>query len=181
MTLVGRVDNKMHVGSISYATMNGVYVLRFCGEIRVPLCADLNKFGDKLLSDASLAGVVIDLIDVKSIDSTALGLLVKIAMGVEELGLDHPLIISTNANVNRTLEVTGFQQIFHILDRVPASLIDASMMLSELPSSNEANPDLCGQVLEAHRILMGLNERNERAFKPVVNALEREQSQSCKP
>ena len=124
---------------------------------------------------------MIDLIDVKSIDSTALGLLVKIAMGVDELGLDRPLIISNDSNVNRALVVTGFHQIFHILDRMPASLIDASVMLSELPSSNEANADLCGQVLEAHRILMGLNERNERAFKPVVNALEREQSQPWKP
>ena len=70
----------MRTGSISYASLNGVYVLKFSGEIRVPLCANLNDFGDEILRDPALLGVVIDLTAVKSMDSTALGLLVKIAI-----------------------------------------------------------------------------------------------------
>jgi len=171
----------MRTGSISYASLNGVYVVKFSGEIRVPLCTNLNDFGDELLSDPALLGVAIDLTAVKSIDSTALGLLVKIAIGMEELGLDRPLIISTDENVNRTLEMTGFHQIFHILEQLPSSLADANVMLHDLPSPASPNVDLCEQVLEAHRILMNLNEKNKEVFTPVVQALESEQRQLRKP
>lgn len=171
----------MRTGSISYASLNGVYVVKFSGEIRVPLCTNLNDFGDEILKDPALLGVAIDLTAVKSIDSTALGLLVKIAIGMEELGLDRPLIISTDVNVNRTLEMTGFQQIFHILEQLPSSLADANVMLHDLPNPANPNVDLCEQVLEAHRILMNLNDKNKEVFTPVVQALENEKRQSTKP
>ena len=171
----------MRTGSIAFASLSGVYVVKFCGEIRVPLCTNLNDFADELLGDSALSGVVIDLTDVKSIDSTALGLLVKIAVGMDDKGLGRPLIISVDSNVNRTLEMTGFHQIFHILERMPASLIEANNMLKELPHQDEPTVDLCEQVLEAHRVLMSLNDKNKETFKPVVQALENEQRQLRKP
>jgi len=171
----------MRTGSISYASLDGVYVVKFNGQIRVPLCTNLNDFGDDLLSDPALVGVAIDLTDVRSIDSTALGLLVKIAIGVGDLGLEKPLIISTDSNVNRTLEMTGFHQIFHILEEMPSSLADANEMLNDLPHSENPSVDLCEQVLEAHRILMNLNEKNKEIFTPVVQALENERSRFRKP
>ena len=165
----------MQSGSISYARLKGIYVLKFSGSISVPLSPDLSAFGESLLSDPELAGVVIDLTDVISIDSTALGLLVNIAAGVRKLGLDQPVIISTDANVNRTLEVTGFAQVFHIIEVLPDSVVGSCRVHTELPSVDSNELEIGEKVLTAHRILMQLNENNRNTFRPVVIALEKEQ------
>ena len=165
----------MQSGSISYARLKGIYVLKFSGSISVPLSPDLSDFGEKLISDPELAGVVIDLTAVKSIDSTALGLLVNIAAGVRKLNLDQPVIISTDANVSRTLEVTGFSQVFHIVEKLPDSVADSCRVQTELPSVDSNELEICEKVLQAHRNLMRLNESNRDTFHPVVIALEKEQ------
>ena len=164
----------MQSGSISYARLKGIYVLNFSGSISVPLSPDLSAFGESLLGDPELEGVVIDLTDVKSIDSTALGLLANIAAGVRKLGLDQPVIISTDANVSRTLEVTGFAQVFHIIEALPDSVVDSCPGHIELPSVDSNELEVCEKVLTAHRALMQLNENNRNTFRPVVIALEKE-------
>ena len=164
----------MQSGSISYARLKGIYVLNFSGSISVPLSPDLSAFGESLLGDPELEGVVIDLTDVKSIDSTALGLLANIAAGVRKLGLDQPVIISTDANVSRTLEVTGFAQVFHIIEVLPDSVVDSCPGHIELPSVDSNESEICEKVLTAHRALMQLNENNRNTFRPVVIALEKE-------
>lgn len=165
----------MQESSICYGVLNGVYVIKFNGEVRVPMCGSLDAFTRKLLDDPALSGVIIDLTDIKFIDSTALGLLVKIAAGVGKRHLDKPLIVSSDENVNRTLEMTGFKQVFYIIDRFPENFRDGLNALQQLPAVDQKTIDLCSQVLEAHRILMALNEQNQETFLPVVKALENEQ------
>ena len=63
----------MQQGSICYGVLNGVYVIKFSGEIRVPTCASLNAFTQVLLDDPALQGVIIDLTGINYIDSTGLG------------------------------------------------------------------------------------------------------------
>ncbi|MBN0196763.1 anti-anti-sigma factor, partial [Pseudomonas aeruginosa] len=45
--------------------------------------------------------------------------------------------------------------------------------LSDLPPQDQSEDVVRDKVLEAHRILMGINESNREAFHDLVSALER--------
>jgi hypothetical protein len=46
-------------------------------------------------------------------------------------------------------------------------------VLTDLPSQDQSEDVVRSKVLEAHKILMGLNDSNREAFHDLVNALER--------
>ncbi len=63
----------------------------------------------------------------------------------------------------------GFDQVFNIVDQpqiTPESLRD-------LPCQDVSEEEVRHRVLEAHRILMSLNDSNRQAFRDLVEALER--------
>ncbi len=63
----------------------------------------------------------------------------------------------------------GFDQVFNIVgDPVPCP-----ECLDDLPDQDQSEEEVRVKVLEAHKILMGLNDSNrEEAFHDLVNALE---------
>lgn len=158
-------------GRILYAVHNGTYVIKFVGDVRVPLCASLEGFLDRMFADAALRAVLIDLTQTVAIDSTALGLIAKIAVCLRERLDQKPVILSTNPDVNRILGSMGFDRVFLILEQAPAP--EAS--LDELPFSEPSQQELTRHVIEAHRVLMGLNDKNQATFRDLVDALESEQ------
>jgi hypothetical protein len=62
----------------------------------------------------------------------------------------------------------GFDDVFQIVDRP----IESSEQFGELPFCECTEEDMRQRVLEAHRILMSLNEDNREAFRDLVEALE---------
>ena len=158
-------------GRILYAVHDGTYVIKFAGDVRVPLCASLEGFLDRMFSDPALQAVLIDLTDTVAIDSTALGLIAKIAVFLKQRVQKKPVILSTNPDVNRILASMGFDRVFLILEKAPAP----EGSLDELPVSEPSQQELTRHVIEAHRVLMGLNEKNKATFRDLVAALECEQ------
>ncbi|MOA56624.1 hypothetical protein D3C78_1806450 [compost metagenome] len=77
--------------------------------------------------------------------------------------------MTTNPDITRLLESMGFDQVFNILG-TPVPCPDC---LSDLPAQDVSEELVKAKVLEAHRILMGLNEHNREAFRDLVTALER--------
>ena len=63
---------------ILQAEKQGIYVLKFIGEIRLNLCSTLDNLVESITSDPAFKTVVIDLTETEVIDSTTLGLLAKI-------------------------------------------------------------------------------------------------------
>jgi len=163
-------------GHILYAVHNGTYVIKFVGDVRVPLCASLEGFLERMFGDAELNSVLIDLSDTVAIDSTALGLIAKIAVFLRERLDKKPVILSTNPDVNRILGSMGFDRVFLMLDRAPITTED----MEELVLNEPSQQDLTRHVIEAHRVLMGMNEKNKATFRDLVEALESEQ-QGGKP
>ncbi len=158
-------------GRILYAVHNGTYVIKLCGDVRVPMCTSLDGFLDKMFADEELHAVLVDLTHTDTIDSTALGLIAKIAVFLREHKGRQPVILSTNPDVNRVLNSMGFDRVFIILD----SAIREDESLDELPQVEPSQQDLTRKVIEAHRVLMGMNEGNQETFKSLVDALEMEQ------
>lgn len=161
----------MFSGRILYAVHNGTYVIKLCGDVRVPMCTSLDGFLEKMFADTDLNSVLVDLTRTDTIDSTALGLIAKIAVFLRERRDRKPVILSTNPDVNRVLYSMGFDRVFIILE----SAVRDDQSLDELPEVEPSQQELTRSVIEAHRVLMGMNEKNKETFRNLVDALELEQ------
>lgn len=158
-------------GKALYAVHQGTYVVKLVGEIRVPICATLDSFIERLFHDPQLNSVLIDLSETHIIDSTALGLMAKVAIQMRKRFNQKPLIISTRPDISRVLSSMGFEKVFNIVHEAPVK----SPTMSEMPNVPCSQGSACEKVLEAHRILMDMNEKNRETFREVVAALEYDQ------
>lgn len=158
----------MSTGQIQFAEQDGSFILKFLGEVRLTLCSALDVTIEKLFCERSFVQIIIDLTETRSIDSTTLGLLAKLSILSQRKTGRLPTLVNTNADISRLLQSMGFEDIFNIVN-APLPCPDC---LDDLPPQDEPEDKVRGRVLEAHRILMDLNEHNRRAFKDLVNALE---------
>lgn len=158
----------MTTGRIQFAESEGTFVLKFIGDVRLTLCAALDAYIEKIFSALSFESIVIDLTETDNIDSTSLGLLAKLSiLSKERVGL-LPTLVSTHEDMNRLLQSMGFDQIFNIV----AESTPTDAELQELPGQLLSEDQVKDRVLEAHRILMNLNEHNRTAFTDLVSSLE---------
>jgi len=158
----------MSEGQIRYTKVDHTYVLKFSGDVRYTICAPLSAFIKQLQNQPGFDDILIDLTETEGIDSTNLGLLARIANLVEERFHHKTTLLSTNANVNRTLETMGFYEVFNIDDRCAGQPISAE----RLPEVTEQAQETADAILQAHRTLAGLNDANRDMFRSVVEALE---------
>lgn len=157
----------MRPGQILVADHEGVYVIKMVGDVRLTLCVSFDQFIDTMFNRDDFCEVMFDLSDAEAIDSTTLGLMAKIALqGREQRGVT-PVVYSTNDSINRLLHTMGFQEIFSIVDQLdkPVSPSEALPAVAEEQQVKE-------KVVEAHKILMGLNQNNRETFRNLVKMLE---------
>ena len=160
----------MTAGSILHASHDGVEVLRFVGEIRYLLAPALDRYLDSVFAESDLAGLVIDLTETDSIDSTSLGILARIAKRMEVRGGPRVSIVSNRADINEVLLSMGLDEVFEIVANSSSGTDNGQELLQE--EIDEAS--MASTLLKAHRTLMSLNERNRELFREVVSTLERE-------
>lgn len=158
----------MTAGKIQFAESEGTFVLKFVGDVRLTLCAALDAYIEKIFSVLSFNAIIIDLTETTGIDSTSLGLLAKLSiLSKQKVGF-LPTLVSNQEDMNRLLQSMGFDQVFNIVSEVTPT--DAE--LEDLPGQLLSEAQVKEKVLEAHRILMDLNEHNREAFRDLVSALE---------
>ena len=156
-------------GKIQFAEQSGTFVLKFVGEVRLTLCSALDATIEKIFAALNFTAIIIDLTEAQSVDSTTLGLMAKLSiLSRQKVGL-LPTVVTTNPDITRVLQSMGFDQVFNIVD-TPLPCPDC---LADLPSQDQSEEVVKAKVLEAHRILMGLNDSNREAFHDLVSALER--------
>lgn len=155
-------------GKILVAEHDGVYLMRFVGDVRVTLCVTVDSFLDEMFGDENFNSVVVDLSRTEGIDSTSLGILAKLSIQAQDKFGFVPTLISTNADITRMLRTMGFDDVFNIVEEP----IEAEDQLGELPQRIASEDDVRQRVLEAHRVLMSLNEANREAFHDLVETLE---------
>ncbi|TDO16529.1 MULTISPECIES: STAS domain-containing protein [Halomonas] len=163
-----------HEGRIKAAFDSGVFVLKLCGDVRLTLCATLDRQARQLAETPGLETLIIDLRDTTNVDSTALGFLAKVAMAVQGRVNERPTIIADNPDVRRMLDVMGFSRIFTLVE----TPIIETCALCELPEIPIDVEETRRRVLEAHRILIRLNEHNREEFQPLVEMLEAQEAAS---
>ncbi|MCD6288219.1 MAG: STAS domain-containing protein [Candidatus Hydrogenedentes bacterium] len=164
----------MDNGRILFARYRGLVVLKLVGEIRYTVkgsyrvSVSFDAFLDKLFEERDFKNVLIDLTETTGIDSTNIGLLAKIARFTMDNFGQKPTIISTNDDINRILDSVGFDQVFVILHE-PHNF---DQELEELPEMTVPDKELARLILDAHKALIELNEKNKNMFKNVVDVME---------
>ncbi|MGH1461995.1 MAG: STAS domain-containing protein [Neptuniibacter sp.] len=158
----------MQAGSIFSALVDGSYVLKFIGDVRLTLCSSLDSHLDSTLDNPEISEILIDLTQVEGIDSTSLGLIAKLSVKAKDKGLPKPALVSTNQDITRILITMGFDHVFVLLDQLPSSAKE----LKQLPFVQESVEEMQERIISAHKVLMGLNESNREAFKDLVSTLE---------
>jgi len=153
---------------ILQAECSGVYVLKLVGEVRLNLCSTIDASIVEMTADPKFATVVVDLSETTLIDSTTLGLLARLAILAKQKSHFLPSIISTNPDISRIISTMGFESVYLILNE-PASC-DQDLVELEAKEINES--ELRKNVLNAHKVLMDLNEHNREQFKDLVETLE---------
>ena len=158
----------MQEGLIYSALVEGRFVLKFVGDVRLTLCSTLDCHLADSLNLPQVDEILIDLTQTEGIDSTSLGLIAKLALKAQEKGMDKPALVSTNPDITRILYTMGFDHIFVLLEEMP----HCAEAFKELPLVQESVSEMQERIIAAHRILMDLNESNREAFKDLVATLE---------
>ena len=158
----------MQPGKILVADHDGAFVIKLVGDVRLTLCTTLDEFFDEMFSAGSFASVMVDLTDAANVDSTTLGLLAKLAIKAKERFNFVPAILSVNPDITRLLQSMGFDRVFQIVQEPLCDDED----LGELPVLPDSEEGVRQRVIEAHRILMGLNSSNKARFRELVSLLE---------
>lgn len=159
----------MSSGKIKYALQDQLFVLKCVGEVKLTFCAALNQTIEQTIAEGDFKAIMIDLTELVSIDSTTLGLLAKLSnLSRDKFGM-LPTMASNNADINQQLEAMGLSRVFNLIQG-PAPCPDCLKDLPEQPQSEDVVRE---RVLEAHRILMQLNDSNREQFLDLVTLLEK--------
>ena len=164
----------MSDGRIYYAEEDGNYYLKLTGDVRVTLCTSLSRYIDHIFEAGNMRSVVVDLSQAKAVDSTTLGFMAKVAIHANSQQLIKPLLITRDQSMQRLVRDMGFDDIFSISTRLPTNVNDLHHMQCTTATTDDARR----QVIEAHRTLMGMNNKNMKTFSELVKTLEREVEQS---
>ena len=158
----------MQSGKILVAHEGGAFVIKLIGDVRLTFCTALDDYFERMFTSPDFASVIIDLCRAENIDSTTLGQLAKLALTAKRKHHLTPVVLSTNPNITRILQSMGFDRVFDIRQEVPHTEAD----LGELPVVSESESGVRDRVLEAHRVLMGMSDKNRAQFQELVCALE---------
>ena len=157
----------MNNGKIYTAEFNHVPVLKFTGDIRVLLSGALDQYFSSLYQRPILDSLVVDLTETEGIDSTALGLLAKMAIQLRNRFNVTPTILSTNEDITSILKSMSMDLITDIVE----DDLEKDVGYQELSQLNEKEEEIRKRVIDAHQTLMNLSEENRREFQELVAAL----------
>lgn len=156
---------------IFYADNEGAYVLKLVGELRLCSSKPLEGFDKAYLDSLTLKNLVVDLSEATSLDSTSLGLLAQIALHFTEATGKKPLLVCTSKSLRRMINAVNFNQLFILLDKIELPTSPLQCLPDVIGESEE---ELAKRILQAHRVLISLSEKNKEQFLPVVKFLEKE-------
>jgi anti-anti-sigma regulatory factor len=155
-------------GKILAADYKHMAMLKLIGDVRVVMSSTLDNYCNGLYRRGVLDAMLIDMSETKGIDSTALGLLAKMAIQLRNRFNVMPTIYSPNADITRILDSMSFDVIFHIIKTAPRR---QATQYSELQLQTESEATVREKVIDAHLTLMALSEENRLEFQDLVQAL----------
>lgn len=154
--------------NILVANAAGTVIIRLLGDIRYTISTAFRDYLEALTHDREVRAIIFDLTETTNIDSTNLGLLAKVANYSRQHLHRKSVIVSENNDINEVLRSVGFDRVFQVVPHFDMP----SAQLEQLQPESVSREQLSKVLLEAHKALMGLNEKNRVMFRDVVKALE---------
>lgn len=158
----------MSSGRVMHGSHNGVQVLRYVGDIKYTLSLALDAYIKGLLRVPELRGFVIDLSAADAIDTTNLGIMARLARAMQRTGLPKVTVVSNRPVINEILQGMGFDRVFHVVSGSGSAL----ERMREIPEISSDDTAMTRLLLESHRALLDMNDRNRVQFKDVVEVFE---------
>ncbi|MBB3061916.1 STAS domain-containing protein [Microbulbifer rhizosphaerae] len=166
----------MQSGQIMVGAHKGIYVIKLAGDVRLNLCTSFDNFINDMFAHNDFKDVIFDLHDAEGVDSTTLGLMAKIAIRALERGCRKPLALSADKGIRHLLDAMGFDALIEVSGEHRNYRTQPKPLQCKTPDECAARE----KVLEAHRVLMSMNEHNAETFRDLVHTLELE-SEPAKP
>lgn len=137
-------------------------------------CEPVRNFFDTKFN-AGQRSFIVDFANCTSVDSTFLGILVRLALNLRNSEESGKLaLVNLNGRNLETVKNLGIHRIAEISSHAVESLKDLESL-----SENGQDDIACSETIyEAHKTLMNLNEKNLRMFCDVVSFLEQESEHS---
>jgi anti-anti-sigma factor len=160
----------MNAGKILAADYRHMAMLKFVGEVRVVMSSTLDNYCNSLYRRSILDAMVVDMSETRSIDSTALGMLAKMAIQLRNRFNVKPTIVSPNDDIARILRSMSFDMICNIVATIPKQ----QTQYCELSQQKESEGTVRDKVIDAHLTLMAMSEANRLEFQDLVSALKQQ-------
>lgn len=160
----------MSEGKILYSKKEQRYFIKLSGDLRFTSGRDFDSLLESMFKDTDMEDVMIDMSEANYLDSTMLGLLAKIANFFITKFQKKITILSTNEDINYLLSNIGLDNVFIIV----TSFEVTPEVLENIPNINSSDRENAMTILDAHRQLVNLNEKNSEVFKDVIELLEQD-------
>ena len=162
-------------GEILVADHKGVYVIKMSGDVRLTLCIPFDNCIENLIAREDFCTILFDLNDAYGLDSTTLGLIVKLAVKSKSKYNKTPLILCNEPAIKRLIMTMGLDDVCELVTDLPSSCSDIYSEVNcftNLEPSTKADESLLkSKILESHYALMELNKINRETFKDLVQTL----------
>jgi anti-anti-sigma regulatory factor len=155
-------------GAILTARAENIEYIKFLGTVRYSHCAGLEAHINQLFEHDNFDEIVIDLEQAEILDSTALGLLARVAIELEKSSSLKPVIFLKRGELANILKRVCFDQVFSI---VLDGDIKVSRDFKELPAQSQSEKQILQRVIDAHRDLAKLDKQNEKLYQDITGAL----------
>lgn len=129
---VNDVNAGRDAGIRSFPLSENLHLLAPSGELDLYVAPDFRRRVFEVVA-GGVDRVVIDLLDVTFVDSTALGILADVAKRLRTQG-GSMTVVCRDRNILRVLEITGLSRLFRVCESIP----DAIAPNGTVPSRLEA-------------------------------------------
>lgn len=163
-------------GKAYFGVADAWAVFRFEGRVRFTMAQGLDLFIDEALDGGSFDTILVDLRGTAQIDSTGIGLLARIGSHALSCLGRRAVLVCGPGDVEQAIRAVDFDRVFDLVALPPVE----PTALEEVPLDALARRSHRSQgrvVLDSHRDLMTVSDRNRQVFESVVGALEQEVSE----
>ncbi|MET1255339.1 STAS domain-containing protein [Aliikangiella maris] len=155
-------------GAIYAASVDGIDYIKFVGTVRYSHCSGLEAYIDTLFAENPCNEIAIDLEDAEILDSTALGLLAKVAIEMKKRTEKRPVIFMAPGELTNIIKRVCFDQVFSLVFDNHRQPIEE---LEELVAQPQDDETVLRRVIEAHRNLAELSQENKALYTDITNVL----------
>ena len=162
----------MSDGKYYFARESAKVFFKLTGTLKYTIGSKFDAFLDNLLAEGDYIGdVFIDLSEAAFLDSTNLGFLARISEYITDKNGKKVTIYSPDNDINMLLESVGFDEVFIIITDKDTETASGAP-LAEIPAALTEERQRSLMMLDAHRALMKISEKNTDTFRNVVELLE---------